>query len=158
MRTRDPRSFRKAGLAFAVLACASSYSAAKDLEALARFVTPAYTAMNLAAVCASRDSQFLGQTSGPRGTAFHYAEHVKNEAIESLSPEEAAIALKAAADAARAIALRTFQRLNASDPALEAQQIRSWCEAEGREMVRKFIREHDENHTAQLLELREFQH
>jgi hypothetical protein len=113
--------------------------------------------MNVAAVCASKDSEFLGQTSGPRGTAFHYAEHVKNEAIGSLSTAEAAQALRAAADTARAFALQTFRRLSASDPVLEGQQIRSWCEAEGREIVRKFIREHDENHAARLLELKGWQ-
>lgn len=113
--------------------------------------------MNVAAVCASKDTEFLNRTSGPRGTAFHYAEHVKNEAIESLSTAEAAAALRVAADTARAIALQTFRRLGNSDPAVEVQQIRSWCEAEGREAVLKFIRDHDKDHPARLIELKEWQ-
>lgn len=157
MHTRAWRLPRKAAFAALLVAGLPHQSAAKDLDALARFVTPAYTAMNYAAVCAGRDTQFLGQTRGPRGTAFHYAEHVKSEAIESLSHDEAMVALRAAADAARGAALETFRRLNASDPNVEAQQIRSWCEGEGREFVRKFIREHDDNHTSLVLELKESQ-
>jgi len=61
---------------------------AKDLDAISRFVAPAYVAMNVTAVCARRDAAFLSLTSGARGNALHYAEHVKNEAIESLTQEE----------------------------------------------------------------------
>lgn len=157
MRARSFGRLRGAGLSALVLACASGHCLAANLEAVARFVTPAYAAMNVAAVCAAKDSAFLSQTSGPRGTAFHYAEHVKNEAIESLSTAEAAAALRVAADTARDITLQTFRRLGNSDPAVEVRQIRSWCEAEGREVVLKFIREHDDDHPARLMELKERQ-
>ena len=65
--------------AFMLLAATGTPLAAKDLNALAAFVAPAYTAMNFAIVCAPHDPVFLSQTSGPRGTALAYAEHVRDE-------------------------------------------------------------------------------
>jgi hypothetical protein len=124
--------------------------AAKDLNALAAFVAPAYTAMNFATVCAPRDPVFLSQTSGPRGTALAYAEHVKDEAIVSLSDEEAAVALKAAADTARATALQALRAFNAQDRAVEQARIAQWCEGDARQFIRAFIEYHDANHEALL--------
>ena len=127
---------------------------AKDLDAISRFVAPAYVAMNVTAVCARRDAAFLSLTSGARGNALHYAEHVKNEAIESLTQEEAVAALTAAADAARDAALHVFRQFNSNDPAIESERIKAWCEADGRNHVRDFIRDHDEHHQALLSQLR----
>lgn len=130
---------------------------AKDLQALARFVAPAYTAMNFTVVCAAKDREFVAQTSGPRGSALHYAEHVKNEATETLSNDEAMIALKGAADAARYTALRTLRQFDSDNPVVESERIKVWCESEGRQFVRRFVAEHDDNHDALLERLREFQ-
>ena len=81
--------------------CSGRAATAADLQKLAEFVRPAYTAMNFAAVCVRDNPSFLTDVKGPRGTAFHYAQHVKDEAIEGLSPADAATVLKSAADAAR---------------------------------------------------------
>jgi hypothetical protein len=120
--------------------------AAKDLNALAAFVAPAYTAMNFAAVCAPHDPGFLSQTSGPRGTALAYAEHVQNEAIVSLSADEAAMALKAAADMARATALQTLRSFDAEDSTVEQERISEWCAVDAKQFIRAFIEYHDTNH------------
>ena len=123
---------------------------AKDLNALAAFIAPAYTAMNFVIVCAPHDPVFLAQTSGPRGTALAYAEHVKDEAIASLSVEEAAVALKTAADTARATALQTLRAFNAQDRAVEQARIAKWCESDARQFIRAFIEHHDTNHETLL--------
>jgi hypothetical protein len=139
--------------AFMLLAMAGISAVAKDLNALAAFVAPAYTAMNFAIVCAPHDPVFLSQTSGPRGTALAYAEHVKDEAIVSLSDEEAAVALKAAADAARTTALQTLRAFNAQDRAVEQARIAKWCEGDARQFIRAFIAHHDSNHETLLSHL-----
>jgi hypothetical protein len=136
--------------AFMLLATTGVPVAAKDINALAAFVAPAYTAMNFAIVCAPHDPMFLSQTSGPRGTALAYAEHVKDEAIVLLSDEEAALALKAAADTARATALQTLRAFNAQDRAVEQARIAKWCEGEARQFIRAFIEHHDTNHDTLL--------
>jgi len=130
-------------------------SAAKDLNALAEFVTPAYTAMNFAMVCASGDPHFLAQTRGPRGHAINYAEHVKDEVIASLSHAEAVTALTAAADMARATSLRTLRAFNSQNPALEKARIREWCGREAMEFIRTFIADHDNNHEGLLSKVEE---
>jgi len=139
--------------AFVLLAATGIPAVAKDLNALAAFVAPAYTAMNFAVVCAPHDPVFLAQTSGPRGTALAYAEHVKDEAIVSLSDEEAAVALKAAADVARATALQTLRAFDAQDRATEQARIAKWCEGDARQFIRAFIEHHDTNHETLLSRL-----
>lgn len=123
-----------------------AYAVAKDLKALAEFVVPAYTAMNFALVCVRHDPLFLSQTSGPRGNALKYAEHVKDEAIASLTNEESVTVLKTAADAARTTALQTLRRFNSSDPAVEGASIKAWCGTDASNFVRTFISQHDSDH------------
>jgi hypothetical protein len=151
MRTKALTASRIWSAAFMLLAMSGNPSAvAKDLNALAAFVAPAYTAMNFAVVCTPHDPVFLSQTSGPRGNALAYAEHVKDEAIVSLSHDEAAVALKAAADTARDIALRTLRAFNAQDRAIEQARIAKWCESDARQFILAFIEHHDANHETLL--------
>jgi hypothetical protein len=128
---------------------------AKDLDALAALVTPAYTAMNFATICATNDPQFHFVTSGPRGTAVHYAQHVKDEAIASLTSDEAASVLKGSADSARARARQELQKLRATDPTAEAAQIQRWCGSYAKDFILGFIREHDDNHDVVLQQVRD---
>lgn len=147
------------GFASIMLPAMSGLSAAtaKDIRALADFVVPAYTAMNFAIVCARHDPDFLLETGGPRGTALAYAEHVKDEAIVSLTHEEAAAALRMAADAARATALQRLRAFDAADGETEAVRIKAWCETDGRQHVRAFVLHHDSNHQELVLELKRAQ-
>ena len=122
---------------------------ALDLHALSAFVTPAYTAMNYTVVCVQEDRGFLSHTSGPRGSGIHYAEHVKNEAIASLSHDDSVRVLQAAADEARASTLRTLRELTASAAESDAKaRVRAWCESEARRFVRGFIDRHEDDHGA----------
>ena len=124
----------------------SQGAAAKDLKSLVEFVAPAYTAMNFAMVCAQDDPKFHRATSGPRGTAFHYAEHVKDEAIESLTHDEAVRVLTLAADEARVIARRELRKLAPNYPRARPGEIASWCREVASEFVRAFIELHDSAH------------
>jgi len=119
---------------------------ARDLDALAAIVTPAYIAMNFAAVCVTYDPIYLAKTSGPHGTAIAYAQHVKDDVITSLSYGEASATLKTAADAARRTALQKLRTFHAQDPAIEKTRIREWCGSEAKEFIRAFIDYHDNNH------------
>ena len=125
----------------------SSTALTKDLESLSAFVKPAYTAMNFAAICAKDNPFFLADTSGPRGTALHYAQHVKDEAIESLSEGEALAVLKTAADAARLVARqKLYQLAQPGDDSGTVSAIRDWCDQEVRHFILEFIRQHDGSH------------
>jgi hypothetical protein len=132
--------------AASLLLCAAGELDAKDLDALAGFVTPAYVAMDFTAICARNDSQFIPQNSGPRGNAIQYAEQVKDEAITSLTPQEAASVVKKAADAARSIARRKLQELRAKAPKNLRKEVDRWCSNQARSFVREFIDTYDRKH------------
>ena len=102
--TWPPRCFRH--VIVAAIGVAAGAAEAKDLQALAKIVEPAYTAMNYAVVCVRDQPQFLRRTSGARGHVIQYAEHVKDEVIDQLTEDEAKNVLRSAADAARGYRLR----------------------------------------------------
>lgn len=131
----------------------SEPAAAKDLEAVVAFVVPAYVAMNLAAVCVQDDPEFVFRTRSSRGTVFHYAEHIKNEAIASLTDEEAKAILRAAADAARAVVRRQLRSLVPDYPFGHPGELAGWCKDRARKIVRSVIVQHDGQHSTILREL-----
>jgi hypothetical protein len=102
--------------------------AARDLAALANLVAPAYTAMQFAGICGQDISWFVSQPRGMRGSAIHYAEHVKEEVIASLTYDDAVIVLTAAADAARTIARQELRKLRSTGP--QQRRRTSACGAE----------------------------
>jgi hypothetical protein len=115
-----------------------------DLKALAEFVRPAYTAMNFAVLCTRGNPSFLADNSGAHGTVLHYAERVKNEAIKSLTGQEASTVLKMAADDARRTAREKLHQLaRPGDEPGTDKAIRSWCDSEARQYVMEFIRRQD---------------
>jgi hypothetical protein len=145
------RVIRQVPFVFLLCFTVCSVAAAKDVDALADFVRPAYTAMNFAVLCAPASPHFLAKTSGPRGTAIDYAEHVKNETIEFLTQEEAVAVLRLAADAARQAAReKLYQLALPTDDAATAHAVRQWCEGEAKQFVLQFIQRHDEDHIAAI--------
>jgi hypothetical protein len=123
---------------------------AADIPALAEFVRPAYTAMNFAMLCARENPFFLMDASGPRGTAVQYAEHVKDETIDSLSPDEAVAVLKAAADAARSESKRELYRLAQPTDDATIRAIREWCDSKAKKFILDFMHRHDSEHLQAL--------
>lgn len=131
-------------------ATSSSQSSARDLETLTQVVVPAYIAMNFAGACRHDDPWFLTDTQGPRGTAIHYAEHVKNEVIESLTDDEARSVLRRAADAARTTSREELKSALPNYPHGQAGELLPWCKSTAATFVRNFIEQHDKAHEAIL--------
>jgi hypothetical protein len=161
IRTKYLRAFRVAAILLRVapLVALLGYvgkpesAVAKDLKAVADFVIPAYTAMNFTTICAQDDPHFLSQTSGPRGNALQYAEHVKNEAIASLTYEEAVMVLQMAASEARTAARRELRKLAPDYPKAHPGEVTDWCRNEASRFVRESIEKHDGQHATILQEL-----
>ncbi len=142
---------RARGTLFSLLLAASAQTqaSAADIRGLAGFVRPAYLAMNIAAMCARGDPYFLSDTSGPRGTALHYAQHVKDEAIEQLTQADAVAVLKLAADDARnAARAMLYELARPGDDVGTALAIKEWCDSKARRIVLRFISNHDDTHPA----------
>lgn len=139
---------------FAAAFCALPHSVvcAKDLKAIAEFVVPAYTAMNFAMLCAQDDPWFLADARGPRGHAIKYAEHVKDEAISSLTEVESITVLKMAADEARSIARAELRKI-IPNRTYRYPEISGWCRSDVLHFVRSFIERHDAEHAVLLQRL-----
>jgi len=136
-----------------VLALASTSGAAwgRDLPALARLLTPSYTAMSYAGVCAMQRQWTAAQPRGTYGTAVHYAEHIKNEVIASLSHDDARTVLTAAADRARRDARKQLRdNVMASDKQEEDARLTAWCEGYASDFIAGVMRRHDADHASFL--------
>jgi hypothetical protein len=145
MRCGLARGWQVVPFATAFVLLSGSAVPAKNLKAIAEFVIPAYTAMDFAIACAQDDPWFLADASGPRGHAIKYAEHVKGEAIASLSEEESIAVLTMAADEARSIARAEFRKV-IPHQTYRYQEIVGWCRGDALRFVRDFIERHDREH------------
>lgn len=63
----------------------SSVASAKDIQAIRKVCDPCLYGNEFSMLCSQDDPWFLIDTRGPRGHAIKYAEHVKDEAIASLT-------------------------------------------------------------------------
>lgn len=135
---------------FTLLAGPSSVRA-QDMSRLANLLIPAYTAMYYASICAANTTWGQTQPVGTRGSVVHYAEHIKNEIIQSLSERDAAAVLTDAAGRARDLAreqLRLHVILGNSEK--HEQRLIAWCDGYVSDVAKKVISEHDKDHEAFL--------
>lgn len=121
---------------------------AKDLAALGQLLTPAYTAMSIAGLCKMDPGWVTTEPRGKRGTAINYAEHIKDEAIESLTYGDAVVVLKLAAGAAIAEARKQLKdNVISQDKAAEALRFKTWCHDYVTPFILALITKHDGDHT-----------
>jgi hypothetical protein len=133
-----------------LLAGASS-AWAQDMSRLATMLIPAYTAMYYASICASNTTWGQIQPQGARGTVVRYAEHIKNEIIQSLSEKDAVAVLTDAAGRARDLAREQLRlQVVMGDPEKHEQRLVAWCGGYVSEFATKVISEHDRDHEAFL--------
>lgn len=133
-------------LVVALSIAATGPAPATDIDALVRLLSPADLAQNLAAVCAAQDEFFLNATRGEHGTMHALAQHVKEEVIDGLSPDEADQVLRRAADAARNAALMAIRPLSAPTAHEEQIRLRTWCEEAAKPFVRSIVGDHAKRH------------
>ncbi|MFO1100745.1 MAG: hypothetical protein U1E81_21435 [Xanthobacteraceae bacterium] len=137
-----------------VAAAATTRAVARDIDALIKIVVPAYTAMDFATICREDDPRLLWDTRGPRGTVLHYAKHVKDEVITSLSHDEAVTVLTRAAESARATTREELKKVSLNYPTRRPGEIIGWCKGTASNFIRAFITRHDANHESLLEETR----
>ncbi len=132
----------------------ASQASEKDLAGLSRLLTPAYTAMSFANLCAMEAEWWRSQPVGKLGTAMHYAQHVKDEVITALTYEEALVVLKDAADKARTEARRQLRaNVLGQDPQTEAERFKAWCDSHVTPFIVEFIEQHELAHASFLEEV-----
>lgn len=121
-------------------------AAPKDLGELAVLLAPAFLAQQLAGLCATYDPAFIAETSGPRGSAHDFAQHVKDEITLVLSSDEVPLVLRGAAGVARATAEAQLRALAARSGDETAVRIGRWCRGTAKGYVRTVVGEHEAEH------------
>jgi hypothetical protein len=135
---------------FTLLAGASPVWA-QDMSRLANLLIPAYTAMYYASICATNTTWGQTQPQGARGTVVHYAEHIKNEIIQSLSQKDAVAVLTDAAGQARDLAREQLRlQVVMGSPEKHEQRLIAWCGGYVSDFAKNVISEHDKDHEAFL--------
>lgn len=133
------------------LLAGSSALPAQDMSRLANLLIPAYTAMYYASICSSNTTWGRTQPQGARGTVVHYAEHIKNEIIQSLSQKDAVAVLSDAAGRARDLAREQLRlQVIVGSPEKHEQRLIAWCDGYVSDFAKSVISEHDEDHEAFL--------
>lgn len=129
-------------------------ASAMDFATLGQLLTPAYTAMSFARLCTMEPEWLASEPRGKRGSAIDYAEHVKDETIESLTYEDAVIVLRSAAEAAKAEAQKQLkEKVISQDKAAEAVRFKTWCNGYVTPFILAFINQHDSDHASFLEQL-----
>jgi hypothetical protein len=126
------------------------------MSRLASLLIPAYTAMYYASICAGNTTWGQTQPQGARGSVVHYAEHIKNEIIQSLSEEGAVAVLTDAAERARDQAREQLRlQVIMGNPEKHEQRLIAWCGGFVSDFATKVISEHDKDHETFLRTLEE---
>jgi hypothetical protein len=118
-------------------------SGASDVEALTSLLAEAFIADQTVFMCALEFPAFVQETAGPRGTSRDYREHVREEILSSLSPVEANRLIVGAAEIAREAGCRQARTFSPNYPDIPAAALRTWCDTDGRGVVRAFMAKHD---------------
>ncbi len=136
---------------FFISAVASSFfspqmAAARDLEKLARLLTPAYMAQNFASVCSDREGKFLSDLSTSMSSVLDFAGHVNQEVTLNLSDKEAFQVRLMAADVARSVARTELDPFRGGDPSIQEEAFRYWCLYSVKPYVAGIVRVHQDQH------------
>jgi hypothetical protein len=143
-------------VAMFTLLAGASFVRAQDMSRLANLLMPAYTAMYYASICAANTTWAQTQPVGTRGSVVHYAEHIKNEIIQSLSERDAAAVLTDAAGRARDLAREQLRlQVIMGNPEKHEKRLLAWCSGYVGDFTRNVISEHDKDHEAFLRTVQE---
>lgn len=120
---------------------------ARDLETLTRLLIPAYIAQDFAALCATRNPDFLSSEVTYGVTSINaYAQHVKKEITIGIPEDVSQTVRVTAADTAREVARRELHLLTAQQAANHTDVVKRWCERSAKPFILAILRKHQENH------------
>lgn len=129
--------------------CVLFWSAAfaKDLEMLTRVLIPAYIAQDFAALCATRDPDFLSaEVINGVVSIGAYAQHVKKEVTIDLPEDEARKVRVTAADTARQVAYQELYLLTAQQATDPTELVKRWCDRSAKPFILAIMSKHQDKH------------
>ena len=128
---------------------ASSFSSAanaKDLDALARLLLPAYIAQTFAAICNAENAKPTPEWKNRMATISTFVDHVKTEVTTGLQEKEAENVRMSAANAALNIARYEMQFLGAQGSYVPTEALVRWCERSAERVVSEILQVHAQKH------------
>lgn len=145
---RATRMPRRAPFSLGALIVASlpSVAIAADLDMLTRVLIPAYIADDFAAICSTKNPDFLRGSLGAFQSTRIYADHVKVEVTSNLTEQEAFQVRKIAADVAKSITRNKFDNAAAKKDSSLGSAIASWCQEEAEPFIVKIVDTHQIKH------------
>lgn len=119
---------------------------ARDLEKLARLLTPAYMAQNFVSVCSDREGRFLSELNASVSSILDFAGHVNQEVTLNLSDKEAFQVRLMAANVARTEVRTQLNPFRGGDPSIQEKAFREWCLYSIEPYVAGIVRVHQDRH------------
>lgn len=138
----------KAALAAALLVAAAGTLGPKpawalDGDVMTNILSPIYLAKNLTAVCVRLDDRFLEETRGATGTAPEVTQRMLDRILATMTREEAAPIVSAAARNARAVGLGMIRPLSGGSFEEQTERLRRLCERTAEPLVRGVVEDHE---------------
>jgi Ni,Fe-hydrogenase III small subunit len=119
---------------------------AKDLDALARLLVPAYIAQNFAVMCNSENAKPTPEQKNRMITISTFVDHVKTEVTTGLQEKEADEVRASAANTARNIARNEMLFLGAHGRYVPTDTLVRWCERSAETVISEILQVHAKKH------------
>lgn len=135
-----------AGAFAASMLGAPAPAAALDRDVMTNILSPIYLAENFTKVCMTIDDRFLDETKGTSGDALEVTAHIRDQVLATMTREEAAPIVVAAAGSARAVGLGLIRALSGGTVDQQAERVRTLCERTAKPFVRGVVEDHETHH------------
>ena len=124
-------------------ALAPSTARALDEDVMTNILAPIYLAKNLTAVCVKLDESFAQETRGRTGTAAEITQRMVDRILATMTREEAAPIVVAAARHARAVGLGMIRAQSGGSNDEQTDRVKRLCERTAEPFVRGVVEDHE---------------
>lgn len=141
------RTARRATAAAIIVAAAGGIAPtsarALDEDVMTNILSPIYLAKNLTAVCAKLDQSFIEDTRGRTGTAAEVTQRMVDQVLATMTRDEAAPIVVAAARHARAVGLGMIRAQSGGSVDDQTERVKRLCERTAEPFVRGVVEDHE---------------
>lgn len=116
---------------------------ALDEDVMANILAPIYLAKNLTAVCAKLDNGFVEDTRGRTGTAADVTQRMVDKILATMTREEAAPIVAAAARHARAVGMGMIRAQSGGSFEEQTDRVKRLCARTAEPFVRGVVEDHE---------------
>jgi hypothetical protein len=138
--------YRIGGLVSALVLVVGPPVFAQDYDRQVKLLSVVYLGQHFSTMCAIERPTFLDETRGPLGPMSVYAQHIKEEVMSGLPPEQISSVLVQAANAARSGARAKLAEFAVGPATVDKARLLNWCETTAKPYALKIMAMHDHQH------------